>query len=109
MVRLDTLDLPPSDGPFSGSRWRRPAWTGWTECRNAWAIRLLDLAATPDLPLRQPFAALLMPSNENVVSLLEWLIARARRRGEPLDPILRRLVLGTLEEVQEGLARGAGS
>ena len=26
---------------------------------------------------RQPFAALTMPSNENVVSLLEWLITRA--------------------------------
>ena len=44
-----------------------------------------------------------MPSNEKVVSLLEWLIARARRRGEPTAPILRRLVLGTVQELREGL------
>ena len=42
-----------------------------------------------------------MPSNENVTSLLEWLAARANKRGEPVEPLVRRLVLATIEEVRE--------
>ena len=45
-------------------------------------------------------------SRENVVSLLRWLIERARRRGEPTAPILRRLVLGTIEEVRAAIEPG---
>ncbi len=36
-------------------------------------------------------------------SLTESLLARARRRGEPTGPILRRAVLAVIQEVREGL------
>ena len=39
------------------------------------------------------------------VSLIEWLVARAKRRGEPVEPLVRRLVLAVIEEVRDGLAR----
>lgn len=35
-----------------------------------------------------------------VVSLLEWLVARAQQRGEPVEPIVRRLVLAVLDGVE---------
>lgn len=38
-----------------------------------------------------------------VVSLLEWLVARAPQRGEPVEPNVKRLVLGVLDEVVERL------
>ena len=38
-----------------------------------------------------------------VVSLLEWLAARARERGEPVAPLVKRAVLAALEEVGAGL------
>ena len=49
-----------------------------------------------------------MTSNKNVTSLLAWLVARAKKRGEPVEPLLRQLVLATIQEVREELARGAG-
>ena len=38
-----------------------------------------------------------------VVSLMAWLVARAKRRGEPVAPIIRRAVLAALDEAVAGL------
>lgn len=62
------------------------------------------LSVTPPLlQSRQHYAVQPMKdAHPNVVSLLEWLVARARQRGEPVQPvqpIVKRLVLAAIDDV----------
>lgn len=42
----------------------------------------------------------------NVVSFYEWLAARAKRRGESVTPMVRRLVLAVIDECSGARRRG---
>lgn len=47
----------------------------------------------------------MLPPTDFTFEKYKRLIAQAQARGEPIEPLIRRLVLETTEQVQEGESR----